>query len=107
MQHHFWASLGRSALYTAAAVTLASCANMPGESASSALQRANTAMGGTVLKSISFAGTGTGATFGQAYLAGTEFCIISVPILVQATVNTPVPLLKQAFEARTAAPIFP
>ena len=54
----------------AVAMTLASCANMPGESASAALQRANTAMGGTALKSISFAGSGTGATFGQAYLAG-------------------------------------
>jgi glyoxylase-like metal-dependent hydrolase (beta-lactamase superfamily II) len=70
MQHHFLATLGRSALYTAAALTLASCASMPGESASSALQRANTAMGGTALKSISFAGSGTGSTFGQAYLAG-------------------------------------
>jgi glyoxylase-like metal-dependent hydrolase (beta-lactamase superfamily II) len=43
---------------------------MQGESAQAALQRANTAMGGASLKSISFAGTGTGATFGQAYLPG-------------------------------------
>ena len=70
MQHHFLTILGRSALYTAAAVTLASCASMQGESASAALQRANIAMGGASLKSISFAGSGTGATFGQAYLAG-------------------------------------
>ena len=70
MKHHNWATLGRSAFYTAFALTLASCANMPGESASAALQRANTAMGGVALKSISFSGTGTGATFGQAYLAG-------------------------------------
>ena len=70
MQHHPWATFGRSAFYTAIALTLAACANMPGESASAALQRANTAMGGTSLKSISFAGSGTGATFGQAYLAG-------------------------------------
>jgi glyoxylase-like metal-dependent hydrolase (beta-lactamase superfamily II) len=49
---------------------LASCASMRGESADSALQRANIAMGGVALKSISFAGSGTGATFGQAYLAG-------------------------------------
>ena len=70
MKHHNWVTLGRSALYTAVALTLASCANMPGESASAALQRANTAMGGETLKSISFAGSGTGATFGQAYLAG-------------------------------------
>ena len=70
MKHHNWATLGRSILYTAVALTLSSCANMTGESASAALQRANTAMGGVALKSISFAGSGTGATFGQAYLAG-------------------------------------
>ena len=60
----------RSALAGAVVLGLASCASMPGESANAALQRANIAMGGTTLKSISFAGTGTGATFGQAYLAG-------------------------------------
>jgi len=49
---------------------LASCASMPGESADAALQRANMAMGGAALKSIAFAGSGTGATFGQAYLPG-------------------------------------
>jgi glyoxylase-like metal-dependent hydrolase (beta-lactamase superfamily II) len=49
---------------------LASCASMPGESADAALQRANTAMGGAALKSISFAGSGTGTTFGQAYQPG-------------------------------------
>jgi len=43
---------------------------MPVESAGAALPCANTAMGGTALKSISFVGTGTGATSGQAYLAG-------------------------------------
>jgi len=70
MQHHLWTTLGRPALVVSVAALLAACANMPGESASAALQRANTAMGGTALKSISFAGNGTGATFGQAYLAG-------------------------------------
>ena len=69
MQHHLWTTLGRPALVVSVAALLAACANMPGESASAALQRANTAMGGTALKSISFAGNGTGATFGQAYLA--------------------------------------
>jgi glyoxylase-like metal-dependent hydrolase (beta-lactamase superfamily II) len=54
----------------AALLGLASCASMSGESASAALQRANTAMGGTALKSISFAGSGTGTTFGQAFVAG-------------------------------------
>ena len=64
------AGLFRLTLTGAALLGLVSCASMPGESASAALQRANTAMGGTALKSISFAGSGTGATFGQAYLAG-------------------------------------
>ena len=70
MQHHVLVTLGRSALYAAVAVTLASCASLPGESADAALQRANAAMGGAALKSISFAGSGIGTTFGQAYLAG-------------------------------------
>jgi len=70
MQHHLWSTLGRPALVMSVAALLAACANTTGESAGAALQRANTAMGGTALKSISFAGSGTGATFGQAYLAG-------------------------------------
>lgn len=70
MKRHFWVIVSRSALYTAAATALVSCANMPQESADAALQRANTAMGGAALKSISFAGSGTGATFGQAYQPG-------------------------------------
>ena len=62
--------LFRLTLAGAALLGLASCASIPGESANAALQRANTAMGGTALKSISFAGIGTGATFGQAYQPG-------------------------------------
>ena len=58
------------ALAGAALLGLASCASMSGESADAALQRANTAMGGGALKSISFAGSGTGSTFGQAFQAG-------------------------------------
>ena len=57
-------------LSSVALLGLVSCASMSGESADSALQRANTAMGGAALKSISFAGSGTGATFGQAFIAG-------------------------------------
>ena len=49
---------------------LASCANQPVVNAEAVLQRADAAMGGTSLKSIAFSGTGTGATFGQAFLAG-------------------------------------
>ena len=84
-----WTTLGRSALYAvmgAALASCASCASLPGdcnsnsssnnesesagEKARGALQRANAAMGGTALQSIAFSGSGTGATFGQAYAAG-------------------------------------
>ena len=68
--HPFPARLTSFALAGVVLFGLASCASMPGESADAALQRANVAMGGTALKSISFAGSGTGTTFGQAYLAG-------------------------------------
>ena len=70
MQHHLLATFSRPVLYITVAAALASCASMQSESADAALQRANTAMGGAALKSISFAGNGTGATFGQAYLPG-------------------------------------
>ena len=42
----------------------------PTESAVAVLQRADAAMGGAGLRSITFAGTGTGATFGQAFEPG-------------------------------------
>lgn len=62
--------LSRCALLGLALGTLASCATAPTESAQSVLARANAAMGGGALRSISFAGNGTGATFGQAFEAG-------------------------------------
>ena len=55
---------------SAVLASLVSCASVPTESAEAALQRANIAMGGTGLRSISFAGSGSGATFGQAFLPG-------------------------------------
>ena len=67
---HFSARLTSLTLAGVVLFGLESCASMSGESAEAALQRANTAMGGAMLKSISFAGSGTGATFGQAYLPG-------------------------------------
>ena len=70
MKTHLLAVVRQSAAYAAVATTLMSCASLPQESADAALQRANTAMGGAALKSISFAGSGTGATFGQAFLPG-------------------------------------
>ncbi|MBL8337711.1 MAG: hypothetical protein JNM97_13130, partial [Rhodoferax sp.] len=60
----------RLVLASSLAALLASCASVPTESAVSVLQRANAAMGGTSLRSISFTGTGTGATFGQAFEPG-------------------------------------
>ena len=70
LPHPLQARLTAFALAGAVLLSLVSCASMPGESADAALQRANTAMGGAALKSISFAGSGTGTTFGQAYQAG-------------------------------------
>ena len=60
----------RVTLAATAVAALASCASVPTESASTVLQRANMAMGGSALRSISYSGTGTGATFGQAFQAG-------------------------------------
>ncbi len=53
-----------------AAAFLSSCASMQPESAETVLKRANTAMGGTALASIAFSGSGSGATFGQAFQPG-------------------------------------
>jgi glyoxylase-like metal-dependent hydrolase (beta-lactamase superfamily II) len=62
--------LGRLFVWTATVAALVSCASTAPESAESVLRRADSAMGGKDLKSISFAGSGTGATFGQAYEPG-------------------------------------
>ena len=52
---------------------LASCATQPSVDATAAIARAEAAMGGTGLKTLRFAGTGSGGTFGQAYVAGTPW----------------------------------
>lgn len=75
MQHNILSVWGRSAFFRSAILVtamgaLVSCATAPPESAEAALVRADAAMGGTALRSISFAGTGSGATFGQAYQPG-------------------------------------
>lgn len=64
---------GRTLIVVAAIAGLVSCASVPTESAEAVLQRSNSAMGGTNLRSISFAGSGSGATFGQAYVPGTAW----------------------------------
>ena len=52
---------------------LASCATQPPVDAGAAIARAEAAMGGVGLKTLRFAGTGSGGTFGQAYVAGTPW----------------------------------
>jgi glyoxylase-like metal-dependent hydrolase (beta-lactamase superfamily II) len=60
-------SRGARPLLAASALVLASCATVPTDDVPSALSRADRAMGGANVKSIRFAGNGTGATFGQAF----------------------------------------
>ena len=62
---------------SAALALLVSCA-APGtggspQDASAVLSKANHAMGATALKSIRFAGTGTGSTYGQAFQPGLQW----------------------------------
>ncbi|MBC5765532.1 MBL fold metallo-hydrolase [Ramlibacter albus] len=52
-----------------AALVLASCASY-GPDPQAELKRADAAMGGTNLKSLRYAATGTGGTFGQAFVPG-------------------------------------
>ena len=54
-------------------VGLTSCAHIPTETAETVLRRAELAMGSATLRSISFAGSGTGASFGQAHVPGTAW----------------------------------
>ena len=60
----------RTLIVSAAALALVSCAAFRTEDAESVLRRADQAMGGTNLKTIRYAGGGTGGTFGQAYRPG-------------------------------------
>ena len=62
MGHWLWMAI--------ASIGLLACASAPQESADAILQRADVAMGGTTLRGISFAGSGSGATFGQAFEPG-------------------------------------
>lgn len=63
-------------LAAAAALTLAGCAHR--ESASDLLRRADQAMGGPQLKTLRYAGSGTGATFGQAWQPGNTWPRVNV-----------------------------
>ena len=68
---------GRTTFALALLAGLVSCATVPTETAQDAIVRANTAMGGTQLRNITFSGTGTSTTFGQAYAPGTIWPRIS------------------------------
>ena len=67
----------RTLIVSAAALVLVACATLSAEDAESVLRRADQAMGGTNLKTIRYAGVGTGGTFGQAYRAGMAWPKIS------------------------------
>lgn len=63
-------NMGRRLVVTgAAALLLAACAHV-GPDAQAVLRNSEKAMGGTGLKTLRYAGSGTGATFGQAYQPG-------------------------------------
>ncbi|WP_158290166.1 MBL fold metallo-hydrolase [Ramlibacter sp. WS9] len=65
-----WPHVLRTLTMAGAALSLlASCAT-PGNEAHAVLREADRAMGGTTLKSLRYAGSGTGASFGQAYQPG-------------------------------------
>ena len=67
----------------AGSVVLASCASMQAVDAPSALNQANSAMGGTALKSLQFDAAGTGGTFGQAYQPGMAWPKINITNLTR------------------------
>ena len=69
----------RTLIASAAALALVSCATFRAEDAESILRRADLAMGGTGLKTIRYAGSGTGGIFGQAYRAGMPWPKINHP----------------------------
>jgi glyoxylase-like metal-dependent hydrolase (beta-lactamase superfamily II) len=69
----------RSLTIAAAALTLlASCASRT-DDAETALREADRAMGGGSLKTLSYSGSGTGASFGQAYQPGMTWPRINIP----------------------------
>lgn len=65
-------------LAASAALLLASCASMD-QDGQSVLMRADKAMGGSDLRTLRYTATGTGATFGQAYVPGQTWPRINIP----------------------------
>jgi glyoxylase-like metal-dependent hydrolase (beta-lactamase superfamily II) len=70
MLRHALASLAVAGL-------MAGCATR--DNAAAVLAQADQAMGGTQLKTLRYAGSGTGGTFGQAYVPGSPWPLINVP----------------------------
>ncbi len=64
-------------------LVLAGCSTMGSNDVASSLQQADRAMGATQLKSLRYAASGSGATFGQAYLPGAAWPGINVPSFVR------------------------
>ncbi|NML47968.1 MBL fold metallo-hydrolase [Ramlibacter sp. G-1-2-2] len=62
----------------AAALLLAGCAARS-PNAGAILQQADATMGGAQLRTLRYAGSGTGATYGQAYLPGGDWPRITIP----------------------------
>lgn len=65
-------------LSASAALLLASCASME-QDGQSVLLRAERAMGGSNLRTLRYTATGTGGTFGQAYLPGQAWPRLNYP----------------------------
>lgn len=63
-------------LAAAAAIVLAGCAHR--DDAQAVLRQADQAMGGGQLKTLRYAGAGTGSTFGQAYIPGQPWPRINI-----------------------------
>jgi glyoxylase-like metal-dependent hydrolase (beta-lactamase superfamily II) len=70
-----WFRLGAA---VAALALIAACA-VRTESADAVLQQSMQAMGGATLKTLRYAGTGTGSTYGQAWVGGREWPRITLP----------------------------
>ena len=62
-----------ASMVAGSAILLTSCATNPPVDAATTISKAQAAMGSTGLKTIRFAGNGTGAIFGQAHVAGTPW----------------------------------
>lgn len=65
------------------AALLSACTTVPTESAVQALARASWAMESTSIRNITFSGSGTGATFGQAFVPGQAWPRINYSSMVR------------------------